>query len=225
MIEVIPSLPAQTFAELEEKIGRVVGAVKTFQIDICDGMFVTNRTWPLNPGDRSGFERMVKGDDALPHWQDMDFEADLMVHTPEKLIPDLVKVGFIRALIHIEAKHDFAAVRAAAGESMELGVALSPGTPIERIDAYIEHIGVIQLMGIAKIGAQGQPFDPRVLDMIRAVRARYPRVTIEVDGSVNADTAPQLVEAGATRLAPGSYIFRAADPKAAAHALESLPTI
>ena len=43
---------------------------------------------------------------------------------------------------------------------IELGIALSIGTPIERIDDYIEHITAVQLMGIATIGSQGQPFDP-----------------------------------------------------------------
>lgn len=222
MIEVIPSLPALSFAELKTKMAMVKGAVSAFQIDICDGMFVTSRSWPMNPGDKAGFERIVRGQEPMPFWEDFDFEADLMMHEPEKILPDLIRAGFARALIHIEAKHDFSACLAEAKDRLELGIALSLGTPLSRIGEYIEHIAVVQLMGIAKIGVQGQPFDARVLDAIREVKERYPSVTIEVDGAVNSDTAPQMVAAGATRLAPGSYVFRAENPKAAVRVLQNL---
>jgi ribulose-phosphate 3-epimerase len=222
MVEVIPSLPALSFAELKTKMGMVRGAVSTFQVDICDGMFVTNRSWPLNPGDRAGFERIVRGEERMPFSEEIECEADLMMHEPEEIIPNLVRAGFIRALVHIEAKHDFAACLAAAKGRVELGIALSIGTPLSRIAEYLEHVNVVQFMGIAKIGVQGQPFDPRVLDSIRETREKYPDVTIEVDGAVSLATAPDLVRAGATRLAPGSYVFSAVDPKAAIAALSSI---
>jgi len=224
LIEVIPSLPALTFQELSAKIGKVAGLVETFQIDVADGMFVPNRSWPMNPHDAAQFARMVKGDEALPHKNEMDFEVHFMAHNPEKLLPDWIKLGIVRAIFHIEARHDFSTLRSLAGDAVELGVALNIGTSISRIDAYIGHISVVQLMGIAKIGVQGQPFDPRVLDMIAQVKERYGDVIIEVDGSVNVDTAPVLIEAGATRLAPGSYVLNAEDPKSAIDALTSLST-
>ena len=197
--------------------------VKTFQIDVADGMFVPSRSWPMNPGDDVQFERLVRGQDRLPFADEFEFEVHFMAHSPEKLLPDWIRVGVVRALFHVEARHDFSALRAAAGDTVELGVSLKIGTPIERIDAYIEHISVVQLMGIATIGVQGQPFDPRVLSTIREVHARYPNVIIEVDGSVNLETAPELIAAGARRLAPGSYVFNAPDPKKAIDALTSLP--
>lgn len=222
MIEVIPSLPALTFQELKTKIGMVKGLVSTFQVDIADGIFVTNRSWPLNPGDKVQFERIVRGEEKFPCIDDMDFEVHFMTHNPEKFLSDWIKIGIKRALFHIEARHDFSELVVQSKGAIDLGVSLNIGTPIPRIDAYIEHISCVQLMGIAKIGAQGTPFDPRVLDMIREVKERYPDVIIEVDGSVNAETAPLLVEAGATRLAPGSYIFRSDDPKKAVEVLEAL---
>lgn len=222
MIEVIPSLPAGTFKELDQKIGMVRGLVSAFQIDICDGVFVPTFSWPMNPTDTEQFQRIVRGDETLPHWEDFDFELDMMVHNPENLLPDWIQAGICRALIHIEAKHDFVACRDIAKDKIELGIALNVDTPISRIDEYIEHIAVIQLMGIAKIGKQGQPFDPRVLESIREVKKRYPNVIIEVDGAVNKETAPLLVSAGATRLAPGSFIFKSENPKEVIDYLESL---
>lgn len=222
MIEVIPSLPALTFKELATKINSVKGIVSTFQIDVADGMFVTTRSWPMNPSDKAQFTRLVRGEEKFPGAENMNFEVHFMTHNPEKLLPDWMKLGIIRALFHVEARHDFSELVALTKDKIELGVTLKIGTPVSRIDEYMEHISVVQLMGIAEIGAQGTPFDPRVLDMIREVKERYPGVIIEIDGSVNAETAPQLVAAGATRLAPGSYIFRSENPAQAVQALEVL---
>jgi len=223
MIEVIPSLPALTFQELKTKLSIVRGLVSTFQIDVTDGMFVTSRSWPMNTGDKAQFARLVKGEESLPYSDELDFEVHFMAHNPEKLLGDWMKVGIIRALFHVEARHDFSALRALARDEIELGVSLNIGTPVARIDDYIEHISCIQLMGIAHLGVQGQPFDPRVIDMIHEVKERYPGVIIEIDGSVNMETAPRLVAAGARRLAPGSYIFKSENPKEAVEALKAIP--
>lgn len=222
MIEVIPSLPASSFAELERKLAMVRGLVSTFQIDVCDGMFVDAVSWPLHEADKEKFQKIVVGDEALPFWGDFDFEVDLMVDHPERLLPDLISAGISRALIHIESNHDFSLCRTIAEGTIELGVALSIGTPISEIDEYIEHITCVQLMGIEHIGRQGQPFDPRVLDAIAAVKERYPDVIIEVDGAVNKNTASRLVAAGAQRLAPGSFVFQSENPKEAVSYLKSL---
>ena len=222
MIEIVPSLPAHTFQELKTKLGMVRGLVPAFQVDIADGLFVPSRSWPMNSGDQAQFRRIVTGQEKFPYHDEFEFEVHFMTHDPEKLLPDWVAIGISRALFHVEARHDFPALRALAESAVELGVSLKIGTPISRIDRYIEHIGVVQLMGIAEIGVQGQPFDPRVLDSIREVRERYPDVIIEVDGSVNVDTAPLLVAAGATRLAPGSYVLNAKNPRLAIERLAAL---
>ena len=68
-------------------------------------------------------------------------------------------------------------------------------------------------MGIAKIGYQGQPFDGQVIQKIQDLRKQYPEVTISVDGGVNFETAPKLIEAGATRLVSGSTILQSNNPE------------
>lgn len=223
MIEIIPSLPANTFQELQTKVGKVAGLVSTFQIDIADGLFVTSRSWPMNPGDKEQFQRLVKGEEKLPFSDEISYEVHFMAHNPEKLLPDWLKVGIVRAFFHVEAKHDFGELTALAkrGE-VELGISLKVGTDISRIEPYLSNISVVQLMGIEHIGVQGQPFDERVIDMIKSVRERYPSVTIQIDGSVNAETAPALTAAGAEKLAPGSYVLSSDDPKAAVESLKNV---
>ena len=222
-IEVIPSLPASSFDELKEKVALVHEAVDTFQIDIADGLFVPNRSWPMNAQDKAQFARLVSGDEKLPHHDTLNYEVHFMAHNPEKLLNDWIKVGIVRALFHAESQHDFAALRDIAGDSIELGVSLKVGTPVSRIERYLPHISVVQVMGIAGIGVQGQPFDQRAISMIQELRTHYQEIPVEVDGSVNAETATQLVHAGATRLAPGSYVFRAENPHNAVATLKATP--
>lgn len=221
-IDIVPSLPALSFNELSAKLERVRGLVSTFQIDVADGLFVTNRSWPMNRTDRAQFERLVKKQERLPYAEDFSFEVHFMAHHPEQVLAEWVKVGIVRALFHIEAQHDFRALlRLVESSGIELGVAIKLGTPIERLDAYSEHLAVIQVMGIDPIGIQGQSFDPRALTVVRAVRERFPDVTIAVDGAVNAETAPLLVSAGATRLAPGSFLLNSDNPTEALASLTS----
>ena len=77
-------------------------------------------------------------------------------------------------------------------------------------------------MGIEKIGFQGEPFDERVLDQIKALRKQFPEVTISVDGAVDFDTAPELIEAGANRLVAGSAIFNGPDISGAINEFQNL---
>ncbi|MEK9177069.1 MAG: hypothetical protein AAB923_02115, partial [Patescibacteria group bacterium] len=164
---------------------------------------------------RESFKLMVNKRQKLPYADDFAFDLDLMVHSPENVIRDWIKLGAARVSIHIEAKHDFAACRRAAGDEVELGVALVADTPLSRLEPFKGQFDYIQLMGIASIGKQAQPFDERVLERIREAKRMFPGVPIQIDGSVNADTAPRLIEAGADRLVSGSYILRAEDPKKA----------
>lgn len=221
MIDVVPSLPAQNLEELREKIGRVKGLVSTFQIDICDGEFVPSVSWPMHDEDRAQFEKIIRGVESLPHASTLSFEVHFMAHEPERLLPEWLEVGVVRALFHIEARHDWEMIQK-VGEHIELGVSLLIDTPLERLEPYMGRAKIVQLMGIASIGVQGQPFDARVLERVREVKKLYPDVIIEIDGAVNRETAPLLVEAGATRLAPGSYVLKNDDPQGAIEYLRSL---
>jgi ribulose-phosphate 3-epimerase len=90
---------------------------------------------------------------------------------------------------------------------VELGIALNLDTPTDVVLPYLEDIQCVQFMGIQIIGQQGQPFEERVLDKIRDFHNAHPEITINVDGGVNFDTAPLLIEAGAKRLIAGSAVF------------------
>jgi len=206
-MEIIPAIIPQSYHELEAKASRLVGLVKIIQIDICDGVFVPSKSWPYNGSDHM-FDEIKKEAQGLPSWNAFDYEVDLMVSRPEKVIDGWITAGASRIIIHIESTNSMDEVLGKLAGTVETGIALSIDTPLEIIDALIGRIQFVQLMGIAKIGFQGQEFDTRVTARVRTLRQKYPALIISVDGGVTLDTAEALLEAGVDRLVAGSAIWK-----------------
>jgi ribulose-phosphate 3-epimerase len=233
MVEIIPAIMPKSFVDLEDKAERVRGLVPLAQIDVMDGKFVKSKSWPyMESASASGdhFDELKSQEELLPFFDELDYELDLMIDEPEKHIFEWLPLGASRLIFHIEAIKDidlfFAhdiwkeGAREIGGQKIiEVGLAITPGTPIEEILPYLSKIDLVQCMGIAKIGYQGEPFDERVLEMINAIRVAAPNMPISVDGSVNMETIPLLRAAGATRLVSGSAVFGAEDIGEAIEAL------
>lgn len=210
MVEIIPAIMPKDYEDLDEKMSLFVNVVSMVQLDIMDGKFVPARTWPY-PRDVH-FEAIVAEEEGMPRWEDIDFEADLMIENPELAVSKWVSAGARRIIVHVESMVDFEKIRESVPVGLiELGLAINTTTPLSAIEPYIDRIDFVQCMGIARIGFQGEEFDERVLENVRALRAKYPELPISIDGSVNFDTARALVEAGATRLVSGSAILEADD--------------
>lgn len=210
MVEIIPAIMPKDYEHLDEVMSLFVNVAPMVQLDIMDGKFVPARTWPY-PRD-AHFEAIVAEEEGMPRWEDINFEADLMIENPELAVPKWVSAGASRIIVHVESMVDFEKIRASVPVGLiELGLAINTTTPLSVIEPYIERIDFVQCMGIARIGFQGEEFDERVLENVRALRAKYPELPISIDGSVNFDTARALVDAGATRLVSGSTILEADD--------------
>ncbi|OHA79155.1 MAG: hypothetical protein A2747_01490 [Candidatus Yonathbacteria bacterium RIFCSPHIGHO2_01_FULL_44_41] len=210
MIEIIPAIMPKDYEHLDEMMSLFVNVVPLVQLDIMDGKFVPARTWPY-PKD-THFDAIVAEEEGMPSWENIDFEVDLMIENPEFWVQKWVTAGASRIIVHVESMKDFGVIRDAVPEGLiELGLAINTSTPLSALDQYLNRIDFVQCMGIAKIGFQGQPFDERVLDYVRALRAAHQNLQISIDGSVNFETARALVDAGATRLVSGSAILEADD--------------
>ena len=205
-LEIIPAVLSKDFADLEEHIELIKGMVKTIQIDVCDGQFVRNASWPYKKRDDS-FEKILKEADGLPGWQVTNFEIDLMANHPEEIVDEWVSAGASRIIIHVEAVGDISAAIKSLIDKVEVGLAINLDSPLEMIAPYASDIKFIQFMGIDNIGFQGQKFDEAVIAKIKEARIKFPDLIISVDGGVSLETAPELIEAGATRLVVGSAIF------------------
>jgi ribulose-phosphate 3-epimerase len=211
VVEIIPAILPKSFSELEQSLFLVRGLAKVVQIDICDGLFVPSSTVPYT--DRARFDRILKQEEGMPSWEDFDFEMDLMVNDSAKAADEWVRAGASRILIHIESPDDRAALeklqplRDEYGVSIDIGLAISLDTPLERLETLASFGSTIQSMGIAKVGYQGEALDERVFDRISELARLYPQHVISVDGGVTLENAPKLASAGARRLVVGSHLF------------------
>ena len=210
-IEIIPAILVNDYAELQSDIELIEGFVKTVQIDVCDGQFTPQPTWPYRKHDEN-FERIVSEEEGMPGWEKVNFEIDLMANHPEDKIENWVQAGATRIVLHAEVKGDLEkAINDLTGR-VEVGLALSESTPVSVIEKYRDKIQFVQLMGIEQIGFQHQPFDEKVLGRIKEVRMKFPGMPIAVDGGVSLENANNLIDAGADRLIVGSAIFGAEEP-------------
>jgi ribulose-phosphate 3-epimerase len=139
-------------------------------------------------------------------------EVDLMVENPLPAAVDWVTAGADMLVFHVETIDLENFKNFAEFTHITSSIACHGATPIETLLEYAQYADGIQLMGIKEIGAQGQPFDESVLEIIQIVKDAFPDKPITVDGSVNANTITRIVEAGADRVIVGSAITLQADP-------------
>jgi ribulose-phosphate 3-epimerase len=233
-MEIIPAIMPKNYEDLKNKVALVRGVVQTVQIDLMDGRFVRNTSWPFEGGGitDSGDPYLVSilGErEGLPFWEDIDYELDLMVSDAIENFDTYLKLGPKRLIFHFEAAGDetefkefLEGIDLYVRENTEIGVAINTTTPIDKLFPLIHNIDFVQCMGIETIGRQGEPFDDRVLDHIKALREKFPELIISVDGGVNLDTAYLLEDAGANRLVAGSAIFQSTDIRESIDELQNI---
>lgn len=212
-----PSFPAPSWEALERVLLALRGVTREFQVDFVDGQFATPTSWPFNSA--HGLDDLAR---LLPYSKDFILEADLMCQAPEQYFDRLLAAGFSRIIVHYgstEAWEEIIAHHQA--RSYRLGLACTNDT-YKAAEVLLPHFDFVQVMGIARVGEQGQPFDERTLETVAELRLLDDERTIAIDGAVNEDTITKLKEAGANRFAPGSAITQSPDPVAAYKQLQSL---
>jgi ribulose-phosphate 3-epimerase len=226
MIEIIPTNTCPPdLAELSRRSEAFAKFAGNVQLDVADGAFVPATSWPYAEGQLS--ELRALADNGLPYADTLSYEVHIMAEEPRAIGEHFARAKVKRILGHIEAFADTEEARGAldawrqAG-AQEVGLALLLDTPFPVIEPLLSTCDVVQTMSIARLGYQGAPFDPRVYDRIREIRALHPDLTIEVDGGVSETNIEELTRAGATRFGVGSAISKAADPKAAYETLKKL---
>ena len=216
---IIPALMPEQFSDIEKAAEQFAPFVECMQIDVMDGVFVSNTSWPYGVDQWSEVEQLAQRELQLPHKGAFHYEAHLMVSEPERIGELLARGGVERLIMHVETLEgiDVESMCASwkAARASEIGVAILLDTPIERIEPYLHVISFIQVMGIDKVGFQGESFDQRALAKIGAIRNMYPGVPLEFDGGVGITTIARIVSAGVSRLVVGSALMNATDAKKA----------
>lgn len=229
MIEVIPAIMPKSFSDLSEKVSRVSSYASFIQIDLMDGKFVPEKTWPFFSYNDSDFNDLLNENKGLPEWEHVDYEVDLMTVMPDSDAFDWIQAGAKRIIIHVESTRELQKlideIRSEYGNpkesatAPEIGISAGNDTELSRFEEFIPSVDFVQCMGIARIGYQGEPFDNRVIERIKTLRQKFGELILSVDGGVTDMTAHALISAGANRLVSGSFIFGSGNIKEAMRTL------
>jgi ribulose-phosphate 3-epimerase len=146
-------------------------------------------------------------------------DVHLMIVQPEKFIPEVKALGAYIMNVHYEAcPHLHRVVQQIREAGMQPAVTINPATPVSLLKDIIKDVYMVLVMSVNP-GFGGQEFIEHSLDKIRELKALIKETgsnaLIEVDGGVNMETAPRLIEAGADVLVAGSAVFKAASPEEA----------
>lgn len=215
MIPIVPAIIPKSLEEIKTVLPGLNFSPE-IHVDVVDGKFVPFTSWPYQP---QGVPSAVKNTT-----DSFTLEVDLMVEDPLVAADAWILAGADMLVFHTETISPEAFSRFANASKISVGISAINDTPLSELEPYLESADYIQLMGIAKIGAQGQPFDERVIDRIGELKSRYPNLPITIDGSVNKNTIAKLAKAGADRFICGSAILGAPEPYLAYNELQALIT-
>ena len=212
---VSPSFLSANFLSLQDDIDMLNSSEADWvHLDVMDGVFVPNISF--------GFPVI----EAINKTCQKPLDVHLMIVNPEKYVAQTAKAGAMLMSVHAEAcTHLHRTIQEIHAAGMKAGVALNPSTPLCMVEEVLHDADVILLMSVNP-GFGGQTFIEQSVDKVRRLRqmidAQGSHALIEVDGGVQAETAPRLVEAGANVLVSGSYIFKSANPAETIHELGKL---
>uniref|UniRef100_A0AB33JBK5 Ribulose-phosphate 3-epimerase n=1 Tax=Prevotella sp. GTC17260 TaxID=3236796 RepID=A0AB33JBK5_9BACT len=215
---VSPSLLSADFIDLKSEVEMInKSEADWLHMDVMDGVFVPNISF--------GFPIL----EAVSKVCTKPLDVHLMIVKPERYIEQTAKCGAEYMTIHYEAcTHLHRAIQQIHAAGMKAGVSLNPSTPVWVLEDIIEDLDLVLLMSVNP-GFGGQQFIENTIGKVARLRELIQRtgshVLIEVDGGVQAETAPRLVEAGVDALVSGSYVFKSADPIATIGSLKALEKI
>ena len=206
MTKVSPSLLAADFANLTKDIDMINRSEADWlHLDVMDGVFVPNISF--------GFPVLQ----AVATICQKPLDVHLMIVDPGKFTEQVKALGAYMMNVHYEAcPHLHRTIQQIHDAGMKAGVTLNPHTPVNVLEDIIQDVDMVLLMTVNP-GFGGQKFIEHSIQKVQRLKELIQKsgshALIEVDGGVNHETAPRLVEAGVDVLVAGSYVFGAENPE------------
>ena len=208
-VKLAPSILSAQFARLGDQVQEATAAGADYiHVDVMDGHFVPNLTvGPL----------VVE---AIRPLTTLPLDVHLMIESPELYIPEFVRAGADIVTVHLEAcPHLHRVIQQIKELNVRAGVALNPATSLATVEEILPYLDLVLVMSVNP-GFGGQRFIEETLGKIQRLRRlidqRGFKLELEVDGGINAETAPRVVQAGAQVLVAGSAIYNQREDVASA---------
>ncbi|MDO8470786.1 MAG: ribulose-phosphate 3-epimerase [bacterium] len=208
MQKLIPAILTGDVKELEDKLSVLRGQSQWVHVDIMDGKFVPNVSFPIS---------------ALSKFSgEFRFEAHLLVEDPEKYVQDCKNAKIPRIIFHWESTKDPKSVLGEAKRCfLEAVMGINPPTSPQVFSSLHGDLDGAFVLSVHP-GLQGRDFIPSSLEKIRELKELHPLLPIGVDGGVNKETIRSCFEAGADYVIVGSVLWKSSDPVATLRELEAM---